>query len=154
VVERAYKYVAEELKVSQLNAVKVIRHLLENAQRVGMAFSRPRDVGQVKERADDVADVIMRIKNMYVTAPAADKLAEDANVVVNILNSLINEGRVNVVIFAKSPLVPGVPRMVMGAPRSVYAVNGVRRHGYSMPLANFLRIFLDSEPPVEEDAPL
>jgi len=42
--------------------------------------------------------------------------------------------------------------MVMGAPRSVYAVNGVRRHGYSMPLANFLRIFLDSEPPVEEDS--
>jgi hypothetical protein len=151
VVERAYRYVAEELKATQLNAVKVIRHLLENPHRVGIAFSRPRHGEQVKERADDVADVIMRIKNMYATAPAGDKLAEDATVVVNMLNSLINEGRVNVVIFAKSPLVPGAPRQVMDAPRSVYAVNGARRHGYSIPLAKFLRIFLDSEP-VEEDA--
>jgi hypothetical protein len=150
IVERAYRYVAEELKASQLNAVKVIRHLLENAQRIGIAFSRPRDAEQIRARADDVADVVMRIKNMYVVAPVSEKLAEDATVVVNILNNLLNEGRVNVVVFAKTPLVPGAPRTVMDAPRSVYAVNGVRRHGYSIPLAKFLRIFLDSEPPVED----
>ena len=143
VVERAYKFVAEELKVSQLSAVKVLRHVLENPSAAGVAFSMPRT--DVRERLNDIYDVIAKLKSMYATSASQDKLAEDAAVVVGILNSLAEERRVNIILLAKSPLVPGMPREVLGAQKTVFSVGGVRRVGYAVPLARFVRLFLDAE---------
>jgi len=93
-----------------------------------------------------VYEVVMVIKNMYVTAVSQtqDRLAEDAAVVVNILDRLAKDGRVSVVILAKTPLIPGAPRMLAGIQKNVYMVNGVKRYGYAMPLARFVKMFLDS----------
>jgi hypothetical protein len=143
VVERAYKFVSEELKVSQLSAIRVLRHILENPSRAGAAFSAPRS--DVQERLNDVYDVIVKLKNMYAASASQDKLIEDAAVVVNILNSLAEERRVNIILLAKSPLVPGMPREVLGAQKSVFSVAGVKRAGYAVPLARFVRLFLDAE---------
>jgi len=144
IVERAYKFAAEELKVSQLSAVKVLRHILENPSRAGISFTTPK--GDIRALADDVYEVVMVIKNMYVTAVSQtqDRLAEDAAVVVNILDRLAKDGRVSVVILAKTPLIPGAPRMLAGIQKNVYMVNGVKRYGYAMPLARFVKMFLDS----------
>ena len=143
IVERAYRFAAEELKVSQLSAVKVLRHVLENPGAAGVAFSAPRS--DVQERLNDVYDVIVKLKNMYATSASQDRLAEDAAVVVNILNSLAEERRVNIILLAKGPLVPGAPREVMGVQKSMFSVGGVRRAGYAIPLARFVRLFLDAE---------
>jgi len=144
IVERAYKFVAEELKVSQLSAVKVLRHILENPGRVGISFTTPK--GDIRALADDVYEVVMAIKNTYVTAATQtqDRLAEDAAVVVNILDKLVKDSRVGVVVLAKTPLVPGAPRTLAGIQKNIYMVNGVKRYGYAMPLARFVKMFLDS----------
>jgi hypothetical protein len=143
VVERAYKFVSEELKVSQLSAVRVLRHILENPGAAGVAFSAPRS--DVQERLNDIYDVIVKLKNMYAASASQDKLIEDAAVVVNILNALAEERRVNIILLAKSPLVPGMPREVLGAQKSAFSVAGVKRAGYAIPLARFVRLFLDAE---------
>jgi len=147
VVERAYRYVAEELKASQLSAIKVLRYVLENHAKSGVAFGVPRE--NVRELVDDVHEVVVRIKNTY--AASADKLTEDAAVVANILNRLAEEGRVQAVLLSKTPLVPGEPRELLGSQRNVYVVAGVKRKGYAVPLARFVKMFLDSEY-AEEDS--
>jgi hypothetical protein len=151
-VERAYKFVAEELKVSQLSAVKVLRYMLENPAKAGLAFTTPK--AGAREAADDVYGIVAKIKNMYVTATSQvqDKLTEDAAVVVNILTRLAEEKRVNVVVLAKSPLVPGAPREFLGVKNNIYIVQGVRRIGYAAPLARFVSLFIMSEEAAEEAA--
>jgi len=149
-VERAYRFVAEELKVSQLSAIKVLRYILENPAKAGISFTAPR--GGSREMADEVYDVIMVIKNMYTTAASQtqDRLAEDAAVVVNILDRLAKEGRVAAVLLAKSPLIPGTPREFMGIKNNVYIVGGVKRIGYAVPLARFAALFIRAEEAAEE----
>jgi hypothetical protein len=152
IVDRAYQYVAEDLKVSQLSAVKVLRYIFENASRAGIAFTVPKSA-DLRALTDDVYDVIARIKSTYTTAASQlqDRLSEDAAVVVNMLDRLAQEKRVAVVVLAKTPLVPGAPRTLAGIQKNVYVVGGVKRYGYAMPLAKFVNMFLDSER-AEEDA--
>jgi hypothetical protein len=144
-VERAYKFVAEELKVSQLSAIKVLRYILENPAKAGLSFTVPK--AGAREAADEVYDIITKIKNIYTTASsqAQDHIAEDAAVVVNILTRLAEEKRVNAVVLAKSPLVPGSPREFMGVKNNVYIVGGVKRIGYAIPLARFVALFIRTE---------
>jgi len=149
-VERAYKFVAEELKVSQLSAVKVLRYMLENPAKAGLSFTVPK--AGAREAADDVYDVIAKIKSVYATASLQDKLTEDAAVVVNILTRLAEEKRVNAVVLAKSPLVPGAPREFLGVKNNIYIVQGVRRIGYAVPLARLVSLFIMSEEAAEEAA--
>jgi hypothetical protein len=152
IVDRAYQYVAEDLKVSQLSAVKVLRYIFENASRAGIAFTVPKSA-DLRALTDDVYDAAARIKSMYTTAAsqAQDRLSEDAAVVVNMLDRLAQEKRVAVVVLAKTPLVPGAPRTLAGIQKNVYVVGGVKRYGYAVPLAKFVNMFLDSER-AEEDA--
>jgi hypothetical protein len=151
-VERAYKFVAEELKVTGLSAIKVLRYILENPARAGLSFTTPKS--GARELADDVYNLITKIKNMYITAASQtqERIAEDAAVVVNILNKLVEERRVAVVILAKSPLIPGVPKEFVGVRNSVYMVGGVRRIGYAVPLARFISLFIRAEEVAEEVA--
>jgi hypothetical protein len=149
-VERAYKFVAEELKVSQLSAVKVLRYMLENPAKAGLAFTTPK--AGAREAADDVYDVVAKIKNTYAAAASQDKLSEDAAVVVNILTKLAEEKRVYAVILAKSPLVPGAPREFLGVKNNIYLVHGTRRIGYAVPLARLVSLFIMSEEAAEEAA--
>ena len=151
-VERAYRFVAEELKVSGLSAVKVLRYILENPIKAGLSFTVPKF--DARELVDDVHDLIVRIKNMYITAASQvqERIAEDAAVVVNILNKLAEEKRVVAVVLAKSPLIPGVPKEIMGVKNNVYMVNGVRRIGYAVPLARFVSLFIRADEIAEEAA--
>jgi hypothetical protein len=150
-MERAYKFVAEELKVSQLSTIKVLRYILENPAKAGLSFTVPKSGG--REAVDDVYDVIAKIKSMYTTAASQmqDRLSEDAAIVVNMLDRLAQEKRVAVVVLAKTSLVPGAPRTLSGIQKNVYVVGGVKRYGYAIPLAKFVNMFLDSER-AEEDA--
>jgi hypothetical protein len=97
---------------------------------------------------DDVYDVVVRIKNTYAASP--EKLMEDAAVVVNILSRLAEEKRVQAVLLSKTPLVPGEPRELLGSQRNVYIIANVKRKGYAVPLARFVKMFLDSEYAEEE----
>ena len=58
-----------------------------------------------------------------------------------------NSGRVMVIVFARSALMPDVRRMFLGSSISTYSVNGVRRHGYPIPLGRFVEIFLSGTTP-------
>ncbi len=149
-MERAYKFAIEELKVSNLSAIKVLRHILENPARAGLSFTRPKS--DIRSLADDVYDVITKIKNMYITAASQtqERVAEDAAVVINILHKLAEEGRVAAVLLAKSALVPGTPKELLGVRNSVYMVSGVRRIGYAVPLARFVSLFIRAEEAAEE----
>ncbi|MFZ8810875.1 MAG: hypothetical protein ACO2PN_22550, partial [Pyrobaculum sp.] len=151
-VERAYKFAAEELKVSGLSAVKVLRYMLENPAKAGLSFALPKS--DARALTEDVYEVAMRIKNMYITAASQtqERIAEDAAVVVNILHQLAKDGRVLAVILAKSPLVPGAPREIMGVRNSVYMVGGVKRMGYAVPLARFASLFIRGGEAAEEAA--
>jgi len=66
-------------------------------------------------------------------------------VVYTILSRLLEEDRVLAVIYAKTPLVPGVPKQFLGAPQGTYAADGVTRAGYAIPLHRVVRLFLDLE---------
>jgi len=140
-IERAYRFATEELKVTQLSAIKVLRYLLENSKRAGMAFTRPRGEERLIEMRQQLEDALTKLRAQYVQADG--RMPEDAAVVYTILSRLLEEDRVLAVIYAKTPLVPGVPKQFMDAPKSTYAADGVTRAGYAIPLHRVVRLFLD-----------
>jgi len=148
-IERAYAVAAEQLKATQLSAIRVVRYILENPHVFGIAFSKMRDEQRAREAADDLEDLIAGIKKMYTVrhdSQGHPVIADDAAVVISILEKLIEEKRVQAVIFAKSPLIPGAPRMVLGSAVGIYTdpVSKTKRHGYALKLATFIKLFLDS----------
>jgi hypothetical protein len=152
VVERAYRVAMDDLKATQLSAIRVVRYILENPARFGVAFSKPR--GDVRELADELEDVIHKIKKMYTVrhdSSGAPVLSDDAAVVVAILEKLLEEKRLQVVLFAKSPLVPGAPREFLNAKVMTYVnpLTKAKTSGYAIPLSRFLTLFLDSSSAVE-----
>jgi hypothetical protein len=148
-LRRAYRFVAEELKVSQLSALKVLRYVLENAHSAKIAFSKPR--GADRELfSDRLRDVIERIEKEHTVAydpQSGRRLTEDAAVVVSILNKLLEEGRLQVILFAKGKLVEGYPAEFLGASKSLYVnpYTGQKEHGYAIPLHRFVGLFVGAE---------
>jgi hypothetical protein len=147
-LRRAYRFVAEELKVSQLSALKVLRYVLENAHGAKIAFSRPRAADR-EELVDKLRDVIEKIEKEHTVAydpQGGRRLTEDAAVVVSILNKLIEEGKLQVVLFAKGKLVEGYPAEFLGAPKNLYVnpYTGMKEHGYAIPLYKFVEIFVSA----------
>jgi len=147
-LRRAYRFVAEELKVTQLSALKVLRYILENAQGAKIAFSKPRS-GDREELVNKLRGAIEKIEQEHTVAydpQTGRRLTEDAAVVVAILNKLIEEGKLQVVLFAKGKLVEGYPAEFLGAPKSVYVnpYTGQKEHGYAIPLYRFVEIFISA----------
>jgi hypothetical protein len=147
-LRRAYRFVAEELKVTQLSALKVLRYVLENAQSAKIAFSKPRSIDR-EELVDRLRDVIERIEQEHTVAydpQTGRRLTEDAAVVVSILNKLVDEGKLQVVLFAKGKLVEGYPTEFLGAPKNLYVnpYTGQKEHGYAVPLYKFVEIFISA----------
>jgi len=147
-LRRAYRFVAEELKVTQLSGLKVLRYVLENAQGAKIAFSRPRTADR-EELVDKLRGVVERIEQEHTVAydpETGRRLTEDAAVVVSILNKLLEEGKLQVVLFAKGKLVEGYPAEFLGAPKNLYInpYTGQKEHGYSIPLHKFVEIFISA----------
>jgi len=133
-VNRAYEFVANELKGTQLTAVRVLRYILENPQRAGIKLAMPRkreDIDKLKGELDSV-----------IRSLSAVNKDPDADALYQLLDNAYNEGKVLVILYARSPLIPGVPKEFLGAPKNVYAESGAKRFGYAVPLSQLVRVFL------------
>jgi hypothetical protein len=155
-LRRAYKFVADELKVSQLSTIKVLRYVLENTQNAKMAFGKPRS-GDREELGQRLQNVIERIERNYASAydpQTGRRLTEDAAVVVSILKSLLEEEKLQAILFAKGKLVEGYPAEFLGAPKSLYVnpYTGQKEHGYAIPLYRFVELFVGADETEEEEA--
>jgi hypothetical protein len=147
-LRRAYRFVAEELKVSQLSAIKVLRYVLENAHGAKIAFSKPRNADK-EELADKLRSAVEKIEQEHTVAydpQTGRRLTEDSAVVVSILNKLMEEGKLQVVLFTKGKLVEGYPAEFLGAPKNLYVnpYTGQKEHGYAIPLHKFVEIFVSA----------
>jgi len=150
-VANAYRFVSDELNATQLSTLKVVRFLLENPARAGIAFSKPRayEDAEIREIAERVDDIINRVKKTYAVRhdpSGVPVLTEDASVVVGILERLVEEKRLQVVLFAKTPLVPGAPREFLGARNNIYVnpLSKAKEVGYAIPLDRFLLVFFSN----------
>jgi hypothetical protein len=135
-VRRVYMFAAEELGASQVTAIKALRALLENPQAAGLAFIKPRNRFEEQRRALEKA--LERLEELP---------GEDAAAVYKTLSHLLEEGRVAAVVFAKSELVPGAPRELLGAQVGKYTnpYTKQREHGYSVPLARLVELFISGD---------
>jgi hypothetical protein len=149
-VNKAYEFVASELKTSPSSAVKVLRHLLENPQKAGIKLTRPKTREELERQKNDL-DVAIHKYLVYrygiEDTPDRGIIGRDPDAVALyvLLKNAYDEDLVEVVIFKKSPLVPGTPRVFLGAPESSYVINGVKKNGYAIPLAKLVRVFLERE---------
>jgi len=147
-VHRAYQFAMEELKATQVTAIKVLRLLLENPQAAGLAFIKPRD--RFEEQSEALEEALERLGKLYVRADGS--MPEDAAAVYAALSRRFEEGEVAAVLFARSKLVPGVPREFLGVPKSVYTnpYTKQRETGYALPLARLVELFIETSG--EEDS--
>ena len=141
-VQRAYQFAMEELKATQVTAIKVLRLLLENPQAAGLAFTKPRD--RFEEQRKALEKALERLGKLYVRADGS--MPEDAAAVYTALRRRFEEGEVAAILFARSKLVPGVPREFLGAPKSVYTNPYTRQRetGYAVPLARLVELFTET----------
>jgi len=135
-VKRAYMFATEALGAAQVDGVKALRALLENPQDAGLAFIKPRIRFEEQRRALEKA--LEKLEELP---------GEDAAAVREALRRLLEEGRVAAVVFAKSALVPGAPREFLGAQVGGYTNPYTKRreHGYAVPLAKLVELFLDGK---------
>jgi len=157
-VANAYRFVSDELKVTQLSEFKMLRYLLENPALAGIAFTKPRDHNAAAETISRLDDIIAEIKKTYAVRhdpSGVPVLTEDASVVVGILERLMEENKTQVVLFAKSRLVPGAPYEFLRVRNGVYINpwSGTKERGYAIPLDVFVKLFLvNTTKPAEEHA--
>jgi hypothetical protein len=139
-----------------LTAVKVLRYILENPQRSGIKLTTPRSRVELEKQKTELDIAIHKyLMNRYGIEDTSDKgivgKDQDAVALYMLLKNAYDEGKVQVVLFAKSPLIPGVPKEFLGAPKSVYAEGGAKKFGYAIPLAKLVRIFLAGEEESENE---
>jgi hypothetical protein len=149
-VNKAYEFVASELKTPPSSAVKVLRYLLENPQRAGIKLTTPRSSEELEELKRDLDEVIHRyLMYPYGIEDTPDRgvIGKDPDAVALyvLLKNAYDRDLVEVVIFTRTPLIPNAPSTFLGAPVSTFSVGGVKRNGYAIPLAKLVRIFLERE---------
>jgi len=149
-VNKAYEFVASELKTPPSSAVKVLRYLLENPQRAGIKLTKPRNSEELEELKRDLDEVIHRyLMQPYGIEDTSDRgvIGKDPDAVALyvLLKNAYDRDLVEVVIFTRTPLIPNAPSTFLGAPVSTFSVGGVKRNGYAIPLAKLVRIFLERE---------
>jgi hypothetical protein len=133
-IKRAYMFAADLLG-APVDRIKALRALLENPQEAGVAFIKPRG-----GRAHEYREALEKALEKLEAIPGEDAAAARAA-----LKRLLEEGRVSAVVFAKSELVPGTPKEFLGAQVGGYTnpYTKQREHGYAMPLARLVELFLD-----------
>jgi len=149
-VNKAYEFVASELKTPPSSAVKVLRYLLENPQKAGIKLTRPKTREELERLKNDLDAAIHKyLVYRYGIEDTPDRgivgKDPDAVALYTLLKAAYDEDLVEVIIFKKSPLVPGTPKEFLGAPESSYIINGVKKNGYAIPLAKLVRVFLERE---------
>jgi len=157
-LNRAYEFVANELKTPQLTAVKVLRYILENPQRSGIKLTTPRSREELEKQKTELDIAIHKyLMYRYGIEDTQDKgitgKDQDAVSLYVLLKDAYDNDKVTAVLIAKSPLVPGAPKVFLGARESSYSVDGINRNGYAIPLAKLVRIFLESEVVTENEEP-
>jgi hypothetical protein len=149
-IANAYNFVASELKTPPSSAVKVLRYILENPQRANIKLTTPKSREELERLKADLDVVIYKhLKYRYGIEDTPDKgivgKDPDAVALYTLLKNAYDEGLAEVVLFAKSPLIPGVPSTFLSAPVSTFSVGGMKKNGYAIPLAKLVRIFLERE---------
>ena len=135
-VKRAREYTARKLGVSQVSAMDALLYVLKNQQEAGIKLTTPRSVNRVEELKNGLLRVIEKLPS----EPTSSELRQ-------LLMDAYNSGKVVVIVFARSPLMPDARRMFLGSNASSYSVNGVKRRGYPIPLGRFVEIFLSGTTP-------
>jgi hypothetical protein len=149
-VNKAYEFVASELKTPPSSAVKVLRYLLENPQRAGIKLTKPRNSEELEELKRDLDEVIHRyLMYPYGIEDTPDRgvIGKDPDAVALyvLLKNAYDEDLVEVVIFTRTPLISNARSTFLDAPVSTFSVGGVKRNGYAIPLAKLVSIFLERE---------
>ncbi|MDT7970875.1 MAG: hypothetical protein RQ842_09915, partial [Vulcanisaeta sp.] len=149
-LDRAYDFVASELRATQLNPVKVLRFILENPRKAGIRLAKPK-TREEREKLKTELDIAIHkyLVYRYGIEDSGDGGVvggdDDARVLHNLLRNAYDEEKAMVIIFRKSPLLPGLPKSFLGAHIGSYNIDGRKEAGYAIPLATLVRIFLAGE---------
>jgi hypothetical protein len=156
-LDRAYDFVASELRATQLNPVKVLRFILENPRKAGIRLSRPKTREECEKLKTELDIAIHKyLVYRYGIEDSGNGGVvggdDDARVLHNLLKNAYDEEKAMVIIFRKSPLLPGTPKSFLGAHIGSYNIDGRKEAGYAIPLATLVRIFLAGEVEAESEA--
>jgi len=149
-INNAYKFVSDELETPPSSAVKVLRYILENPQRANIKLTTPKSREELERQKNELDMVIHKyLKDRYGIEDTPEKgivgKDPDAAALYVLLKNLYDEGLVEIILFARSPLISNAPSSFLGAPVSTFSVGGVKRNGYAIPLASLVRLFLERE---------
>jgi hypothetical protein len=128
----------------------VLRFILENPQKAGIKLTRPKsreDLDKLKSELD--IDIHKYLVYRYGIEDTQDRgiIGKDPDAVAlyTLLKNAYDEEKAMVIIFRKSPLLPGTPKSFLGARISRYIDGGSEKYGYAIPLATLVRIILAGE---------
>jgi len=147
-IANAYGFVSNEIKTPPSSAIKVLRVILENPSKAGVLLVGVKDDEKAAKLANDLNDVLQELGDKYSITGEQGKIQgadPDAVAVYSILKDALAKGKHQIVILARSALIPGSPETFMGSPRTNVSVGGVRLKGYYLSLADFVRLFLHRE---------
>jgi hypothetical protein len=149
-VNRAYDFVASELRATQLNPVKLLRYLLENPRKARIRLTKPK-TREEREKLKTELDIAIHKYLVYrygiedTTDRGVIGKDPDAVALYTLLKNAYDEEKTMVIIFRKTPLLPGLPKSFLGARVNRYDIDGRKEDGYAIPLATLVRIFLTGE---------
>ena len=155
-ITNAYRFVTEQLHVTNPTAIRVLRYVLENQYKAGAILAGAKDKEKADKLADELYKAMIQLAEMYnitesdkgVTGPD-----QDAVIVYTILKNALNNRKVYIALLANNALVGSSPRTFLGAEKTNVSVGGKIKKGYYIPLGTFVRLFLtkaDEETNTEE----
>lgn len=138
--ERAYEIARQVLGASSLTGAKVLLSILENPDAFGVRLMRPKDQKVAVAESRQLSELAAKLAPFENTKQLADRLSQ-----------LAADNVTRIILKAGGSLVPGSPRVFLGAERHEYRFEGGGyANGYSVPISRFAEIFLLSA--IEEEA--
>jgi hypothetical protein len=155
-IERALEISRKYLGETNVTTLKLLESIIENPQIYGIKFTYSKSDGAVMYEISKLKGIICKAygnpdpQDYHMLCGTSRDVKPELYSLDKKLREYYETGYIYVVIKARGPLCPGMPRQFLGAPVDHFSDGGAKFNGYKIPLSKFIEIFI-SEARAEEE---
>jgi|GEM_PF-2614521 len=154
--ERALEVSRKLLGDTNITALRLLESIIDNPHAYGIKFAYSKSDEEEEDEPQRLREVLCKaVRNPNPQDPhplcgSSSDVKPELYSLDKKLRNYYEKGYTHVVIKARGPLCPGMPRRFHGFPESSYSDGGVRFNGYKIPISRFIEIFIGRASAKEE----
>jgi hypothetical protein len=155
-IERALEISRKLLGDTNITGLRLLESIIENPQIYGIKFTYSKSDGAEMYEISKLKGIICKAygnpdpQDYHMLCGTTRDVKPELYSLDKKLREYYETGYIYVVIKARGPLCPGMPRQFLGAPVDHFSDEGAKFNGYKIPLSKFMEIFISKARAEEE----